>query len=137
MPKPIPKNEVLDYMRMTGTFAQVLDEVVKRGMTAQAAKNHGICVSAKELQKAADDFRVGRGLHKASSTKSWLQSNGLSLESFEEYLETNLLISKFQDLLEARARRQRYLPSRAVKHSLREMVYQAWLAKAVKRPPPK
>ena len=142
MPKSTPKPEidvaeVLDYMRMTGTFAQVLSEVVKRKMTAQAAKDQGISVSVKELQKAADDFRVDRGLHKASETETWLQSNRLSLEALEEYLETNLLISKFQDLLEARARRHKYMPSRTVKNNLREMVYQDWLAKAVKRPPPK
>jgi len=142
MPKSTPKPEidvaeVLDYMRMTGTFAQVLSEVVKRRMTAQAAKNHGISVSAKELQKAADDFRVDRGLHKASDTQSWLQSNGLSVGAFEKYLETNLLISKFQDLLEASARRHKYMPSRTVKDNVREMVYQDWLVRAVRQPPPK
>jgi hypothetical protein len=142
MPKPTPKpkigvREVVEYMRMTGTLAQVLAEVEKRRMTAQAAKNEGISVSVKELQKAADDFRVDHGLHKACDTRSWLQSNGLSLRAFEEYLEANLLISKFQDLLAARARRHKFIPSRTIKKDLREMVYQDWLAKAVKRPPPK
>jgi hypothetical protein len=139
MPKPTPKpkigvREVVDYMRMTGTFAQVLSEVVKRRMTTQAAKNEGISVSVRELQKAADDFRLDRGLDKASDTRSWLQSNGLSVRTFEKYLETNLLISKFQDLLAARARRHEYIPSRTIKKDLREMVYQDWLANAVKLP---
>jgi hypothetical protein len=142
MPKSTPKPEidvaeVLEYMRMTGTFAQVLSEVVKRRMTAQAAKDQGISVSVKELQKAADDFRVDRGLHKASDTQSWLQSNRLSVGAFERYLETNLLISKFKDFLEARARRSKYTPSRTAKNNLRELVYQDWLVRAVRQPPPK
>ncbi len=91
--------EVVDYLRMTGQFSPALREVVQRKITAEAAKKAGMRISTGELQKAADIFRVANGLHKASDTDTWLQSNGISAEAFEEFLETNLLINKFKDAL--------------------------------------
>jgi len=89
-------------------------------------------VSNGELQKAADTFRVANGLNKASDTERWLKSNGITLEAFEEFLETNLLINKFKDALEKKTAKGKYLASPGVKESVKEMIYQDWLAKAMK-----
>jgi len=124
--------EVVDHLKLSGGFATALGEVVRRKITADAAKKHGITVSAKELQKVADVFRIDHGLYKASETENWLASNGLSVESFEEYLETSLLINRFKDALEAKANLKKYLSSGTVKDTVREMVYQDWFAKAAK-----
>lgn len=124
--------EVVDYLRMTGQFSPALREVVQRKITAGAAKAARIKVSTAELQKAADTFRIANGLNKASDTDRWLKSNGVSLEAFEDFLETNLLINKFKDALERKTAKGKYLASAGIKESVKEMIYQDWLAKAMK-----
>ena len=124
--------EVVDYLRMTGQFSPALREVVYRKITAEAAKKAGMRISTVELQKAADIFRAANGLNKARDTDTWLKSSGISVEAFEEFLETNLLINKFKDTLEKKAAKGKYLASPGIKESVKEMVYQDWLAKAMK-----
>jgi len=124
--------EVVDHLRMTGQFSPALREVIQRKITAEAAKKVRIKVSNGELQRAADTFRVANGLNKASDTDRWLKSNGVSLEAFEEFLETNLLINKFKDALEKKTAKSKYLASPGIKESVKEMIYQDWLANAMK-----
>ena len=121
--------EVVDYLKLSGGFKSALGEVFRRKVTAEAAKRHRIAVSTKELQKAADVLRAVRGLHKAGDTEDWLASNGLSVDALEQFLETNLLISKFKGALEKKANLKKYHASSSVKDSVREMVYQDWWAK--------
>jgi len=119
--------EVVEYLRMSGDFGPALREVVRRKITAQAAKESGLTVTDEELQKGADTFRLVNNMSKASDTENWLKMMGVSLETFEEFLETNLLISKFKDTLEEKADKKEYLSSEAVKESVREIIYQDWL----------
>jgi SurA-like N-terminal domain len=123
--------EVVDHMRLTGAFAPALTQVVQRKCTAEAARKQGIKVSTEELQKAADVFRIDQGLFKASDTEAWLASQGLSTEALEEWLETNVLIYKFKNHLERKSNQKRYLSSDSVKSTVRELVYQDWLRKAM------
>ncbi|MCC7571505.1 hypothetical protein KO465_09350, partial [Candidatus Micrarchaeota archaeon] len=88
--------EVMDYTRFTGAFAQNLREVVRRKMTVQAAREKGLEVTDEELQKAADVFRTVNNLTTAEQTTNWLQGRGLDLDTLENYLEANLLIYKFK-----------------------------------------
>ena len=105
--------EVVDYLRLTGKFAPALREVIVRKTTVEAAKKCKLKVTAKQLQKAADIFRKVNGLSKAADTQAWLQANGITVESLEEYLETNLLISKYKDHLEKKFQKPNIcLPSR-------------------------
>lgn len=124
--------EVVDYLRVTGQFAPSLREVVVRKITVEAAKKRGIKVSTAELQNAADAFRAVNDLSKASDTSRWLKSNGISLEVLEEYLETNILMSKFKDALEKKASKARYVSAPGIKASIREMIYQDWLSSQLK-----
>ena len=124
--------EVVDCLRITGKFTPSLREVVTRKVTAEAAKKRGIRVTTTELQKAADAFRAVNDLSKASDTARWLRSNGISLEVLEEYLETNILISKFKDALEKKTSKAKYLSTPGIKESIREMIYQDWLSGQLK-----
>ncbi|MBN1292803.1 MAG: hypothetical protein JXB48_13260 [Candidatus Latescibacteria bacterium] len=124
--------EVVDYLRLSGDFGSALREVVKRKITAQAAKENGLTVSDEELQKGADTFRIVNNLSKASDTENWLKIMGVSIDTFEEFLETNLLISKFKDTLETKGDKQKYIDSEAIKESVREMIYQDWLGEQLK-----
>ena len=124
--------EVVDYLRITGQFTPVLREVVTRRITADAAKKRGIKVTTTELQKAADSFRAVKDLSKASDTERWLRSAGISVEVLEEYLETNILISKLKDSLEKKASKNKYLSTPSIKASIRDMIYQSWLRDQLK-----
>lgn len=124
--------EVVDFMRLTGTFAPALREVVTRKITAQAAKDAGIKVTTGELQKAADNFRLVNGLAKARDTEGWLNENGITLEFLEDYLETNLVINKFKTHLGKKAPKNKYMSSPQIQDAIAEMTYQEWLSKALK-----
>jgi hypothetical protein len=124
--------EVVDYLRLTGGFSPVLRDVVERKITADAAKKKGIKVTTQKLQKASDAFRVIHGLHKSSDTKKWLKSNGISEETLEEFLETNLLISMFKDQLEKKTSKTKYLSSPTIKESVRNSIYREWLKNQLK-----
>jgi cellobiose-specific phosphotransferase system component IIB len=124
--------EVVDYIRMTGGFAPALQAVVARRITEEAARKAGLKVSNAELQRAADAFRVANGLNKASDTDAWLKANGIMLETFEGFLETSLLVNKYKDFIQKKVKTAKYLQAPGIKDSIREMVYQDWLAKALK-----
>lgn len=124
--------DVVDFMRITGTFAPALRQVVLRKVTADAARAAGIKVTSREIQKAADAFRVVNGLTKASDTEAWLRASGVTLEFMEDYLETNLLINKFKAHIQKKASKSKYVASPGIQESINEMMYQDWLAKALK-----
>ena len=67
-------------------------------------------------------------LHNAADTERWLENTGVSLETFEEYIEANILISKFKDQLEEKADKTKYLSSSEVNNTVREMIFQEWLS---------
>ena len=124
--------EVVDYLRLTGKFAPALTEVVRRKMTASAAKEMEITVSDDELQEGADTFRAACGLNKAEDTKMWLNYNGITIEALEKFIETNILISKFKDALEKKANRDIYLSSARIQDIVREAIYENWIDEALK-----
>jgi len=124
--------EVVDYLRVTGQFTPALREVVERKIAAEAAVKSGIKVTTGELQKAADAFRVLNDLSKARDTERWLRSTGISIETLEAYLESNILISKFKDKLEKKASKAKYLALPGVRESIRDRIYQEWLATQLK-----
>ena len=123
--------EVVDYLRIEGDFAPGLAKVVERKMAAQAARDAGIRVTARELQRAADGFRALRDLNKASVTAKWMKANGIEVEALEDYLETNILLAKFKDKL-AKAAPKNLVNSKAVKELVRALAYQEWLATAMR-----
>ena len=124
--------EVVDFLRITGAFAPVLQEVVARKITAQAARKSGLKVTASELQRTTNVFRITRDLSKARDTKAWLRANGISVEALEDYIGTNVLLTKFKDRLEKKTAKKKYLAAAQVKASVREMIYQDWLRQALK-----
>ncbi len=91
--------EVVDYLRITDAFLPNLRKVVERKVTAEAAKKQGLKVSNQELQKVADAFRCLNGLTTSKETEKWLATNGLTLESFEEFLETNISFANESEIL--------------------------------------
>lgn len=124
--------EVVDHMRVTGSFDGALREVVERKVTAEAAKKQGIKISTQELQRAADALRFSSGLTTAKATEAWLRSKGIALETFENHLETSLLVSKFKDDLEKKIDKAKYLGSQEIKDTVRQLIYRDWLKTQLK-----
>jgi hypothetical protein len=121
----VTPEEVLNYMRMRGQYAQVVDEVRERKLVTDAARAAGIKVSGTELQKAADGYRALMDLNKASDTQRWFNDNHLTIEGFEDYLETNILKSKFMDKLEKSSTKVRN--AKPVRQAIRQLAYREWL----------
>jgi len=124
--------EVVDFLRVTGQFTPAIREVVERKITVEAAIKSGMKVTTAELQKAADAFRVLNDLSKAKDTERWLRSSGISIETLEAYLESNILISKFKEKLEKKAGKAKYLALAGIRESIRDRIYQDWLATQLK-----
>ncbi len=94
---------------------------------AEEAKEKGVEVTDEELQKVADGFRQMLGLTKAEDTEEWLKTHGISLETLEGYLETNILVSKFIDGLEANVDTAEIISAPEIKDRVRESAFQKWL----------
>lgn len=129
----VTDNDVVDYLKLTGKYQPTMREVMERHVTREEAKRTGVTVTEQELRSATEAFRILNNLGKASDMEGWLKCNGISWETFEEYLETGLLISKFKVILEKKTGRAKYLSLPAVKKSIREMAYEDWLKKRLNR----
>ena len=124
--------EVVDYLRVRGGFAPAIREVVERKISAEEARIRGFTVSDEELQKGADTYRSLHDLGKASDFEHWLKSIGISLETFEDYLETNLLVAKLKDDLEGKADKTECLSFPEIRDTLRELIYRNWITNELK-----
>ncbi|MGE5418324.1 MAG: hypothetical protein ACM3UZ_16420 [Acidobacteriota bacterium] len=131
--KPLVTMEaVADYLRCTGGFAPAAKEVGNRLITVTAAKTKGIKVSDEELQKASDAWRLFNGLFTAKETKNWLKNSGLTIDKYEDFLETNLLISKFKQTLAAEAKIRKIYKDLHCQEMATDLLYTDWLAQTLK-----
>jgi hypothetical protein len=128
----ISMEKVVDYLRCSGGFAPAVSEVARRQVTAAAAGKKGLKVTDGELQKASDAWRAFNGLLTAEDTKNWLKNAGLSMDGFEDYLETNLLISKFKEALAADAKIDKIFADPRNRDAAADLLYTDWLASSVK-----
>jgi hypothetical protein len=128
----IKMQEVVDYSRLMGMFMPNLRDVVERKFTADAAKECGLKATNQELQQGADTFRHVNGLSSAKATEEWMSRNGISLELFEDFLETSILVSKLKDQLVKKADRAKYLDHPQVRKLVRDLIYQDWVNASLK-----
>ncbi len=123
-------DQVLDYLRCNGSLGPAVSDVARREFTAAAAAKKGIKVSDDELQKASNAWRTMNQLYSASDTEKWLKNAGLSLESYESYLETSLLVSKFKQSLAAEAKIEKIFNDPVCQDRAVDLLYADWLASA-------
>lgn len=124
--------EVVSYIRLTGKFGPELRDLVRRKIIREGAVNSGLKVTGGELQQAADDFRNANDLHSSKATENWFKSNGVSIEAFEEFIETNLLITKFKDELMKKADKEKYYSSKGIQSWIRDMIFEEWVEQEMK-----
>lgn len=93
----ITSEDFVKLLRFTGRFDELLDDIVKDKLTIHAARKQGIDVSPEEIQERADQVRRVRGLHRAVDMNQYLDTNGLSLDDFEQLITEMLLHEKMNE----------------------------------------
>lgn len=122
--------EVVNHMKISGTYGLALMEVQTRKIASTAARERGLSVSGEELQQAADTFRRAKGLTGGVDTVLWFKKHRVSLAAFEEFLETSLLVSKLKEQIKEEAGTEKYAYPK-VSELLQELTFREWLTKTV------
>src|SRR4029453_17845836 len=81
--KEISLQAVLYTLKLKGQLDAIVAQTITDQLIAAAADQEGMTVTAAGSQKAANAFRVQRGLHRADATQSWRRSNHLTREDLE------------------------------------------------------
>lgn len=102
----ISSSEVLNCLKVSCKLASVVQDTVRHQIISDAARLAGIEVSDRELQQAADNFRVKYNLYNPATTWQWMNNNYLTGDDFEQLIYESILTSKviqqlFGDRVEA------------------------------------
>jgi peptidylprolyl isomerase len=84
-------------LKFTGRFDELMEDIVKDKLTVHAARKQGIEPTAEEIQERADQLRRVRGLHRAVDMNRWLDSTGITLDDFENFVTEMLLHEKITE----------------------------------------
>lgn len=95
----ISNEDIIEQIKSSYQYSEILKQVTIRKIIESESKRVGIQITKKELQGAADDFRIKNGLTSARNTQTWLDINHFSLDDFEEVIRTELLTSKLKHII--------------------------------------
>jgi DNA-binding phage protein len=87
------------WLNSGGRLQPLLQDYLQDRLVVSAALAAGLTIVSEDVQLAADRFRQANHLSSAEDTHRWLADQQLSLADLEERLETELLITKFQQHL--------------------------------------
>ena len=90
----ITADDFIKFLKFTGRFDGLLDDIVKDRLTIHAARRRGIEATTDEIQQQADQVRRVRGLHRAVDMNRWLDRMGVSLDDFENFMVEMVLHEK-------------------------------------------
>jgi len=93
----ITSEDFVKLLKFTGRFEELMEEIVKDKLTIHAARKQGIEITSDDIQERADQVRRVRGLHRASDMNRYLDSTGLTLEDFEQFIIEMLLHDKVSE----------------------------------------
>src|SRR6185436_6064562 len=77
---------VLRLAKLAGQL-KFMQNATDAALIRQTAEQRGITASDDELQQAADEFRLARGLHDVDTLEAWLRARQLSFSDWEASLE--------------------------------------------------
>ena len=86
----IRMRDVVDHGRLIRKFMPALQAAVAP-------------VTNEHLQRAADTFRRSTGLTSAEATEAWMSRHGITMEFFQEFLESVILFRMVADQPEENA----------------------------------
>lgn len=102
----ISSAEILERLILSCQIPSVVKEIVRHQIIDRAVQAEGIVVSDRELQQAADQFRVKYDLYDPQTTWHWLNKNHLTGDDFEKLIYESIVSAKlvrhlFDDRVEA------------------------------------
>ena len=102
----ITNEDILKQLKLSRRLPKIKQEIITQQIIAKKAAAEKITISDRELQKAADNFRITNNLLTAADTMRWLEINNLDLDDFETIIYQDLLATKlakhlFDDRVEA------------------------------------
>lgn len=95
----VSQTDVVEQVKLSLTFPSMLREVLIRKTINQIAEEKGITAELEELQEAADALRRSLGLLKETDTYTWLHYHQISIDDFEEIVQTKIVTEKLAEHL--------------------------------------
>jgi parvulin-like peptidyl-prolyl isomerase len=90
----IDTGEFVRLLKLNGQFDSLIEQLVRDKLTVRAAKQHGVVVTAEDIQTRADQFRRIRSLHRAADMNNYLDALNVSLDEFEVFITDTLYQEK-------------------------------------------
>ena len=90
----ITTEDFVKLLKFTGQFETLMEDIVKDKLIVHAARRQGVDVKPEDIQERADQLRRVRGLHRAVDMNKYLDSTGLTLDDFEQYVTEMILHEK-------------------------------------------
>jgi parvulin-like peptidyl-prolyl isomerase len=90
----ITSQDLLHQIKITGKMPELLHGILQRQILEETAASLKLEISADELQVGADQFRAANHLETIPATQKWLVDRLLSVDDFEQLVNTNLLATK-------------------------------------------
>jgi parvulin-like peptidyl-prolyl isomerase len=90
----IGTDDFIRTLKLTGQFEGLMEQLVRDKLTVLAAKKSGLPVAPAEIQERADQFRRIQGLHRAADMNHYLDTLGVSLDEFEDFITDGLYQEK-------------------------------------------
>jgi peptidylprolyl isomerase len=81
-------------LKLTGQFEGLIEQLVREKLTVRAAKKLGIPLPPEDVQERADQFRRIQGLHRAADMNHYLDTLGITLDEFEDFIVDSLYHEK-------------------------------------------
>ena len=90
----IDRTDVINHLKLSSQLNRFLEGIATcKIIEAQAAKLN-IELTDRELQQAADDFRLAHNLHNIEATWQWLKHNYMTMDDFESLISANVITKK-------------------------------------------
>jgi parvulin-like peptidyl-prolyl isomerase len=77
-------------LKLTGQFEGLVEQLVREKLAVLAAKKGGLVLAPEDIQERADQFRRIQGLHRAADMNHYLDTLGVSLDEFEDFITDGL-----------------------------------------------
>jgi len=90
----ITSDDFIKLLKFTGQFETLMEDIVKDKLIVHSARKQGIGITPEDIQERADQLRRVRGLHRAVDMNKYLDSTGLTLDDFEQYVTEMILHEK-------------------------------------------
>ncbi|MBW4619999.1 MAG: peptidylprolyl isomerase [Cyanosarcina radialis HA8281-LM2] len=90
----VDRSAIVEQIKLSGKIPEIVEGILARQAIAEAAAEIGIEITTEELQEGADRFRLAHNLHSSEETYKWLERHGVSLDDFENMIQSNLTYLK-------------------------------------------